>query len=75
MNLKKVVHQKIEEILEPFIHEKVLSPSLKEKIEKSLLPLDSVVDPISPYGPVVVFYRLPTDKKGTYRRVEVKIIR
>ena len=74
MTTKAEVHQKLTDILEPYLFEEVLSPNLKEEIEQSLLPLESRVNPISPYGPVIVWYRFPTDEKATFRCVEVMII-
>lgn len=73
MKTKEEVHQKLTDILEPYLFEEVLSPSLKEDIEQALLPLESRVNPISPHGPVIMFYRFPADEQGTFRRVEVAL--
>jgi len=70
---KEEVHQKLTELLEPYLFEKVLSPSLKEEIEQALQPLEIRVNPISPHGPVIMWYRFPTDEKATFRRLEVAI--
>jgi len=73
MKTKKEVHQKLTELLEPYMFEEVLSPKLKDEIEQALLPLESQVNPISPHGPVILFYRFPTDEEATFRRVEVLV--
>lgn len=70
---KEEVHQKLTELIEPHLFGTVLPPSLKEEIEQALQPLESKVNPISPYGPVIVFYRFPTDEKATFRRIEVAV--
>ena len=73
MNTKKEVHQRLTELLKPYLFEKTLSPHLKEIIERELRHLEARVNPISPRGPVILFYRFPNDEKGTFRRVEVLV--
>lgn len=70
---KEEVHQKLTELVEPHLFGTVLPPSLKEEIEQALQPLESRVNPISPYGPVIVFYRFPTDAEDAFRRMEIAV--
>lgn len=74
MKTKKEVHQKLTELLEPYLFEKELSPKIKEEIEQALLPLECKVTPIAPKSRLLeMFYRFPTDETCTFRRVEVLV--
>ena len=73
MRTKEEVHQKLTELVEPYLFEDALHPKLKDEIEEALLPLESMAIPPPPYGPIVLFYRFPTDEGGTFRRVEIAI--
>ena len=73
MNTKEEVHQKLADIVEPYLaFSGELPPTLKEEIEEALLPLESEVIPIPPRATtLVMFYRFPTDEKAMFRRVEM----
>jgi hypothetical protein len=74
MNTKEEVHQKLRNILDPFIIAGEFPPNLKEEIESAMLPIECEVIPIPPRARTLeMFYRFPTDEKATFRRIEVAL--
>ncbi len=73
MNTKEEVHQKLMDIVGPYLQfSGEIPPCVKEEIEEAMLPLESSVTPIHPHATTLYMaYRFPTDEKATFRRVKM----